>query len=70
MTDSRVSGAMNKTFICSYCGELFTSMNPPAETRESDPQPQCDACMLLDDIDAEPLDDETIELIIAKVLRT
>jgi len=61
---------MNKTFICCYCGELFTSLNPPAETRADDPQPQCNACIeeMLDAVDAEPLDDETIERIVAKVL--
>lgn len=65
---------MNKTFTCCCCGELFVSMNPPAETRDEtrddDPHPTCGLCLekMLDDVDVEPLDDETIERIVAKVL--
>lgn len=60
---------MNK-FTCVDCGELFESLAPPAETREDDPEPQCNTCIEkgLDDIDADPLDDETIDRIVAQVL--
>ena len=72
MTDSRVSGPesdMNK-FICVDCGELFESLAPPAETRDDDPEPRCCPCIEreLDSIEAEPLDDATIERIMAKVV--
>ena len=61
---------LDKLFTCVDCGELFESLAPPAETREDDPHPRCSDCieMMLDDIDAEPLDDATIERIMAKVL--
>jgi len=60
---------MNK-FTCVDCGKLFESLAPPAETREDDPRPQCCACIEkdLDRYDEGPLDDETIERIVARVL--
>ena len=60
---------MNK-FKCVDCGELFESLAPPAETRADDPEPTCSSCLekQLDGLDAEPLDDATIERIMAKVV--
>ena len=56
---------MDKTFTCCYCGELFTSMKPPAETRDDDPQPTCGPCLekMLDDVDAEPLDEALLTIL-------
>lgn len=61
---------MRTTFICVDCGKVFESLAPPAETREDDPEPTCCRCIekLLDSIEAEPLDNDTIERIVAKVI--
>ncbi len=58
------------SFICVDCGKSFESMAFPAETRENDPAPQCSACIdkELDELDAEPLDDDTVRRIMARVV--
>jgi hypothetical protein len=63
---------MSNKFTCVDCGELFESLAPPAETREDDPEPQCNLCIKkdLDRYDDGPLDDATIERIMAKVVLT
>ncbi len=62
---------LTKKFICVDCGKLFASLAPPAETCEDDPQPQCSTCIEkdLENYDEGPLDDETVERIIAEVLK-
>jgi len=56
-------------FTCVDCGQSFIGMNPPGETRDDDPEPWCCSCIekMLNKFDAEPLDDDTIERILAKV---
>lgn len=58
-------------FTCVDCGKQFTSLAPPAETRKDDPEPLCCPCIekQMDEIDVEPLTEETIERIISVVLR-
>jgi hypothetical protein len=56
-------------FVCCRCGASFQSLPPPADTRPDDPNPMCTACLerALDEVEPEPISDEEIDSIVARV---
>ena len=66
------SSGCYREFTCVDCGNRFESLPFPAETRPDDAEPRCCDCIdrMLDAIDADPLDKETIERIVRTVTRS
>ena len=61
---------MSGHFVCIDCGEVFTSLPPPAETREDDSKPRCNSCIenMMDQIDSHSLSEIEVERIMSKVV--
>jgi hypothetical protein len=57
------------SFLCCRCGESFQSLPPPADTRPDEPNPMCIDCIerALDEVEPEPISQEEIDSIVARV---